>query len=200
MKATNNQLKICQELISIIKNWSSSNDIDSPSNFNLIEESLDEMRDEGTIPLQLWPVFHTALTELWFAIRSSEIEMRTFDDLQFEASENALSLKDMTKGIRHTDPCILDLMEVEEAVLKFSNGWGVQVLWHKNKHQKTEEEFIVYFMYGPTICEELGNNGHESCYSREEVSNIMKWMQHWSPVYCTKYMKDKYIYSKEETE
>lgn len=200
MKPTNKQLKICQELISIIKGWSTTNDIHSPSHWNLIEESLDEMKHEGTIPVQLWPVFHTALTELWFAIRGSEGITKTFDDLRFEVSEAALSLKEITKGNYYTDPCILDMMEVEEAKLKFPNGWGIQVLWHKNKHQKSEEEFLVYFMYGPTFCEELGDNGHETCHSREEVSNIMKWMQHWSPVYCSKDMKDKYVYSKEETE
>ena len=158
------------------------------------------MKNEGTIPVQLWPVFHTALTELWFAIRGSECITKTFDDLHFEISDKALNLQEMTKGIHHTDPFILDMMEIEEAELNFPNGWGVQVHWNKNKHQKTEEEFIVYFMYGSIICEELGYNGYESCNSREEVSNIMKWMQHWSPVYCSKDIKDRYVYSKEEAE
>ncbi len=103
------------------------------------------------------------------------IELKTFEDLQFEPHPHAITLKGLYASQQNIDPYIEQMFEAVQAVMQFPNGYGISVLCGVQFYSNGRDTYEV----GTRYCEEDGCTKWEvvGWKTREEVEEIMIELQ-----------------------
>lgn len=99
--------------------------------------------------------------------------MKTFQDLIFEPHPCAIALKNAYAGHTDIDPYIEEMFSATQAILEFSNGYGISVVcgvqFYSNGHDTYE------------VCDLYQGNSHydhvRGWLSADEVTLVMKEIQ-----------------------